>query len=77
MYWYTLTPLAWHENLPLNHAMWDKTKPCPLSTIKAQDINSDAEDNPETETYRQYLPWYVVEKYLETGLISLPFINHN
>ena len=65
-----LIPLAWHENLPLNHAMWDKTKPSPLSTVKRKDLNSDAEDNPETETYRQYLPWYVVEKYLNEGIIS-------
>lgn len=64
-----LLPLVWQEALALNHAMWDKTKPCPLATQRP--INGDRDDEAvETFKYRQFLPWKVVYQYLETGTIA-------
>lgn len=63
-----LVPIAWYQEAPLQHAFWDQSKPCPLTTKKRPDDNNQ---NDETaEKYRQYLPSYVVEKYIETGLID-------
>lgn len=64
-----LLPLVWQEELALNHAMWDKTKPCPL-TIPLH-LNGDRDDEEvETIKYRQFLPWDVIYRYLETGMIA-------
>lgn len=63
-----LVPLEWKKDLPLNQALWDKTLPCPLTTVPSKnDKNNDEED--ETK-YSQYLPWDAVEKYLKEGKLT-------
>jgi CRISPR-associated protein Cmr3 len=67
-----LVPLDWHPDLALNHAFWDRSKPCPLGKVKPQNDNknSDKEDEDDDKKYRQYLPWCVVLEYLEKGEIA-------
>ena len=64
-----LVPLAWDNSLALNQALWDLTQPCPLATI-APDDSEDETASTNTVRYRQYLPWNVIEKYLQTGTIA-------
>jgi CRISPR-associated protein Cmr3 len=64
-----LVPLAWNDLSPLHQALWDKSQPCPLSSLpKSKDEEEKSEDS--EDEYRQYLPSEVVEKYLEEGKIS-------
>lgn len=61
-----LVPLSWNEQLPLNHALWDRHQPCPLSTLP----NSETEgENNSNGKYRQYLPSDVIAAYLHSGQI--------
>ncbi|NER22907.1 MAG: CRISPR-associated protein Cmr3 [Symploca sp. SIO1C2] len=62
-----LIPLAWQETLPLNHALWNQTQPCPLCALPQSSNNTDEEEEEadSEEKYRQYLPSDVVEKYLD------------
>ena len=64
-----LVPLAWNNKSSLNQALWDKSQPCPLSSLPK---SKDEEEKPEDseDKYRQYLSSEVVEKYLEQGEIS-------
>ncbi len=64
-----LVPLAWNNKSSLNQALWDKSQPCPLSSLPK---SKDEEEKPEDseEKYRQYLPSEVIEKYLKQGEIS-------
>jgi CRISPR-associated protein Cmr3 len=62
-----LVPLSWKSELALNNALWDKTKPTPLTTIDP----ADSDDKKRGIKYRQYLPWDVVLQYLETGSIRV------
>lgn len=61
-----LVPLAWNDKSPLNQALWDRSQPCPLSSLP----NSEEKPEDSEDKYRQYLPSEVVEKYLEEGEIS-------
>jgi CRISPR-associated protein Cmr3 len=71
-----LVPLTWETESYINNALWDKTQPCPL--VKPHNSKDDDEDDKDdfvkcsgVETkFRQYLPYCVVKKYLETGKID-------
>jgi CRISPR-associated protein Cmr3 len=73
-----LLPLAWATDHPLQGQLeWDRTKPCPL--VKLPGSNEDDDDEHDSDTpcpgssevkHRQYLPYDVVLKYLETGTID-------
>lgn len=71
-----LVPLTWETESYINNALWDKTQPCPL--VKPHNKKDDDEDDKDdfvkcsgVETkFRQYLPYCVVKKYLETGKID-------
>lgn len=66
-----LIPLAWNNNSSLHQALWDKSQPCPLSSLPKSTDKKSAEDEDNSEDkYRQYLPSNVVEKYLEKGKID-------
>lgn len=66
-----LIPLAWNENSPLHQALWDKSQPCPLSSLsKSRDKKQDEDEDNSEDKYRQYLPSNVVEEYLENGKIN-------
>jgi CRISPR-associated protein Cmr3 len=65
-----LVPLSWHPELALNQAMWDRSKPCPLSTLQTQKTDIELEEESDSTLYRRYLPWDVVLKYLQTGEID-------
>jgi CRISPR-associated protein Cmr3 len=68
-----LVPLAWDNQLPLHHALWDRNQPCPLCTPRkngTQAEDDDEEDSGSEDKYRQYLPSDVVEKYLNQGKID-------
>lgn len=60
-----LIPLPWNQELALNQALWDQSKPAPLTTLKPE-----KDSNKSTIKYRKYLPWNVVLEYLETGIIK-------
>lgn len=71
-----LVPLTWETESYINNALWDKTQPCPL--VRPHNKKDDDEDDKDdfvkcsgVETkFRQYLPYCVVKKYLETGKID-------
>jgi len=71
-----LVPLTWETESYIKNALWDKTQPCPL--VKPHNSKDDDEDDKDdfvkcsgVETkFRQYLPYCVVKKYLETGKID-------
>jgi CRISPR-associated protein Cmr3 len=71
-----LVPLTWETESYINNALWDKTQPCPL--VRPHNSKDDDEDDKDdfvkcsgVETkFRQYLPYCVVKKYLETGEID-------
>ena len=71
-----LVPLTWETESYINNALWDKTQPCPL--VRPHNSKDDDEDDKDdfvkcsgVETkFRQYLPYCVVKKYLETGKID-------
>ena len=69
-----LVPVVWDEQLPLSHALWDKTQPCPLGAKRPKTTDSSQDDDEDDagsgDKYRQYLPSDVVEKYLRQGQIS-------
>lgn len=56
-----LVPLVWEKELALNHAFWDKSKPCPLGKVKPKE---------DDKKYRQYLPINIIKKYLKEGIIE-------
>lgn len=64
-----LIPLDWNKNSPLHQALWDKSQPCPLSSLSKSGNEEEEQDDSE-DKYRQYLPSDVVEKYLKSGKIS-------
>jgi len=67
-----LVPLKWEDTSHhLNSALWDESQPCPLVKPKQKDKpeNKDEENNYEGK-FRQYLPFSVVQQYLETGKIN-------
>jgi CRISPR-associated protein Cmr3 len=68
-----LVPLTWETESYIKNALWDKTQPCPL--VKAHHKKDDDDDdlvkgNGVETKFRQYLPYCVVKKYLETGKID-------
>jgi CRISPR-associated protein Cmr3 len=68
-----LVPLTWETESHINNALWDKTQPCPLVKPhhKKDDDDDDlVKDNGVETKFRQYLPYCVVKKYLETGEID-------
>ena len=68
-----LVPLTWETESHINNALWDKTQPCPLVKPhhKKDDDDDDlVKDNGVETKFRQYLPYCVVKKYLETGKID-------
>jgi CRISPR-associated protein Cmr3 len=68
-----LVPLTWETESHINNALWDKTQPCPLVKPhhKKDDDDDDLVKGNGVETkFRQYLPYCVVKKYLETGKID-------
>ena len=67
-----LVPLAWHEQSHLRQALWNNRQPCPLCKVPstATDIEDEDDSGLMEDKYRQYLPWNVVEKYLQTGQIN-------
>ena len=63
-----LVPLKWDEELSLNQAFWDKSKPCPLVIVPTEEDKNQNDEEEEDETkYREYLPWDAVARYLEKG----------
>jgi CRISPR-associated protein Cmr3 len=65
-----LFPIAWKPENCLGQIMWDRTKSCPLTTIKSRSEPDDEEVENNGIKYRQYLPADVVGKFLETGIIE-------
>ena len=66
-----LVPLTWETESYIKNALWDKTQPCPL--VKPHNKKDDddlVKDNGVETKFRQYLPYCVVKKYLETGKID-------
>ena len=71
-----LVPLTWETESYINNALWDKTQPCPL--VRPHNSKDDDEDDKDDfvkcsgveAKFRQYLPYCVVKKYLETGKID-------
>ncbi|AFZ43531.1 CRISPR-associated protein, Cmr3 [Halothece sp. PCC 7418] len=61
-----LFPLDWLNDNSLNHALWDRTRPCPLVPANLDDLTQVDIKNPNT---RQYLPSDVILNYLKTGQI--------
>ncbi|OKH33820.1 CRISPR-associated protein Cmr3 [[Phormidium ambiguum] IAM M-71] len=60
-----LIPLVWQQKNSLNYAFWDRQQPCPLLSVKNSDNSAQ-----ESFQFRQFLPYNVIIKYLETGKIS-------
>lgn len=65
-----LKPLLWEENWPLQHAIWDNSRPAPLSKPPKNREGSPPSEDHATESYRQYLPSDVVQEYLQQGTLS-------
>lgn len=65
-----LLPLTWHKTSCLHHAMWDKTKPCPLAIPSSNDNEKETVEDETGTKYRQYLPYDAIAEYLQTGQIS-------
>ncbi|MBU7584153.1 MAG: CRISPR-associated protein Cmr3 [Nostoc sp. TH1S01] len=63
-----LVPLEWNSDSYLQQALWDKTEPSPLVKL-IEDEDGSSTSNSEKK-FRQYLPYEVVHKYLETGQID-------
>lgn len=67
-----LTPLSWDENHHLQGVLQsDRDKPTPL--VRPSDIEvieNDEESDTEAKEYRQYLPWNVVQSYLQRNRIE-------
>ncbi|MBR8831955.1 MAG: hypothetical protein N5P05_001735 [Chroococcopsis gigantea SAG 12.99] len=64
-----LIPIDWNDNLSLkqDHIFWDKSKPSPLTTLKAPD-EEETSVSPKTKK-SQFIKSEVIKKYLETGEI--------
>jgi len=70
-----LVPLKWeNESHYVNHALWDEEQPCPLvkpnPQEQEQEKTEEEEKNSAEQKFRQYLPFSVVQEYLETGKID-------
>jgi len=65
-----LVPLEWDEGHPLKGQMlYDTTKPCPL--VKPWNSSQGKKDEHEDEELKiDYLPYQVIEAFLERGTIS-------
>ncbi|CEJ44575.1 type III-B CRISPR module-associated Cmr3 family protein [Umezakia ovalisporum] len=69
-----LVPLAWDTESHIKNAMWDNNQPCPL--VKPANAETDCEDaqhnsaKGQPRDFREYLPYYVIKEYLETGKIK-------
>ncbi|MCL1463261.1 type III-B CRISPR module-associated Cmr3 family protein [Argonema galeatum] len=65
--------LKWNAESPLNHVLWDEQQPCPLSRPyqKDKDCKNEEDFDQKNSKYRQFLPYNVVKKYLDSGKISL------
>lgn len=64
-----LVPLIWDKNSPLQQAIWDLEKPCPL-VKPAGSLTENEEDKDSQEYFRQFLPFPTIENYLRTGKID-------
>lgn len=68
-----LVPLDWEINSHLQQALRDQHQPCPLVKPVNQSHTDDEEDSASDSTkqeYRQYLPYEVIQEYLQTGQIG-------
>lgn len=65
-----LIPLAWEKNSPLQQAMWDLDKPCPLVKPAGSPPGNDEEDKDSQEYWRQFLPFSTIETYLKDRQIK-------
>jgi len=69
-----LVPLKWETKSHINNALWDETQPCPLVKPHNDKNEEDEEDIVKSDgseiKFKQYLPFSVVTKYLETGKID-------
>ncbi|MHC5822016.1 MAG: type III-B CRISPR module-associated Cmr3 family protein, partial [Nostoc sp.] len=68
-----LVPLDWEINSHLQQALRDQHQPCPLVKPVNQSHTDDEEDFASDSTkqeYRQYLPYEVIQEYLQTGQIG-------
>jgi CRISPR-associated protein Cmr3 len=73
-----LIPLEWAEGHPMQGQMiYDRSKPIPLVKSRKGSNHEDDRDGNEPcpkssseQKFRQYLPYEVVSRYLETGAIS-------
>jgi CRISPR-associated protein Cmr3 len=69
-----LIPVTWEVKSHIHHALWDETQPYPL--VKPANAPLEDEENSTVKCavaepkYRQYLPYTVIKKYLETGEIT-------
>ncbi|MCL1472487.1 type III-B CRISPR module-associated Cmr3 family protein [Argonema antarcticum] len=68
-----LIPLEWNKKSPLHHVLWDEQQPCPLSRPypKDKDCKNEEDFDQKNSKYRQFLPYNIVKKYLDSGKISL------
>ncbi|GAB4304427.1 MAG: hypothetical protein Fur0025_46150 [Oscillatoriaceae cyanobacterium] len=64
-----LVPLKWEKDSHLQQALWDKQQPAPL-VKPANAPRNDDEGSSKDKDSRQYLPFEVVKKYLQTGSID-------
>lgn len=58
-----LIPLNWHSQSNLHQALWDRHQPCPL--VKPTLADKEQDDQEQGQKYRRYLPFEVVERYLQ------------
>ena len=64
-----LIPVDWDEKSPLHHVLSDPDKPRPLIKPSIHNGSDDEEDQLDLK-FRQYLPYDVIQKYLQTGIIN-------
>lgn len=65
-----LAPLTWYEQSHLHQALWDNSQPTPLCKLSSDDGENEDDSDKKQDKYRQYLPWDVVEEYLQLGQIN-------
>lgn len=66
-----LVPLDWTTEHPFyNHLQWDRLQPCPLVKPEKHQAEIEAAEDDSDQAYRQYFPWTVVQRYLETGRVE-------
>jgi len=65
-----LHALIWKPEHCLNHIYWDKTRPCPLITIKTEKDSNEKNLDKNEKKYHRYLSSNVIENWLKIGEIK-------